>query len=44
MADEKKENTITIKTSALWKFGTFVFAILFLLAIFGVFNGNGKVI
>ena len=44
MTEEKKENTITIKTSAFWKFGTFMFAILFLLSIFGVFNGNGKVI
>src|SRR3989344_928402 len=44
MTDEKKEETITIKTSALWKFGTFVFAILFFLSIFGAFNGNGKVI
>nr|MBI4156122.1 DsbA family protein [Candidatus Woesearchaeota archaeon] len=44
MTEEKKEETITIKTSALWKVGTFVFAILFLFSIFGVFNGNGKVI
>lgn len=44
MTDEKKEETITIKKNTLWKIGTFVFAILFLLSIFGVFNGNGKVI
>ena len=44
MPDEKKENTITIKKSAFWKIGTFVFAILFLLSIFLAFNGSGKVI
>mgnify|MGYP001562869402 FL=1 len=40
---EKKE-TITIKKNTLWKIGTFVFAILFLLSIFGAFNGNGNII
>src|SRR3989344_5197139 len=42
--NKKKEETITIKTSTFWKYGTFIFAILFLLSIFGAFNGNGKVI
>ena len=40
MTDEKKEEAITIKKNTLWKIGTFVFAALFLLSIFGVFNGN----
>ncbi len=44
MSDEKKEQKITIKKNNLWKFGTFIFAELFLLSIFGVFNGSGKVI
>src|SRR3989344_6124123 len=44
MTEEKKGETLQIKKSALWKIGTFVFAILFLLAIFGAFNGSGKVI
>ena len=44
MTDEEKEEIITIKKNTLWKVGTFIFAVLFLLSIFGVFNGNGKVI
>ena len=43
-ASEKKEEIITIKKTTLWQIGTFLFAALFLLSIFGVFNGNGKVI
>ncbi|MBI2004314.1 DsbA family protein [Candidatus Pacearchaeota archaeon] len=38
------EESITIKKNTLWKVGTFIFAILFLLSVFGAFNGNGKVI
>lgn len=41
---EKKGDAITIKKTTLWKIGTFLFAVLFLLSVFGVFNGNGKVI
>ncbi len=41
---EKKDETITIKKSTLWQITTFLFAALFLLSVFGVFNGNGKVI
>ena len=44
MTEEKKEEAFTIKKITLWKFTTFLFAVLFLLSIFGVFNGNGKVI
>lgn len=40
MADE----IITIKKNTLWKITTFLFAALFLLSLFGIFNGNGKVI
>src|SRR3989344_5814678 len=44
MAEEnkKKEETITIRTSTFWKYGTFIFAILFLLSIFGAFNGSSN--
>ena len=41
---EKKGETITIKKNTLWKVGTFLFAALFLLSLFGIFNGSGKVI
>ncbi len=44
MSDEKNRETITIKKNTLWKIGTFLFAVLFLLSIFGAFNGSGKVI
>ena len=44
MSEEKKEEAITLKKNILWKIGTFVFAALFLLSIFGVFNGNGNII
>lgn len=36
----KKQETITIKKDTLWKIATFVFAGLFLLAIFGVIGGD----
>lgn len=36
----KKDETITIKKNNLWKFGTFLFAALFLLSIFVVISGN----
>ncbi len=50
MSDEKypeghkKQETTTINKNNLWKVGAFLFAVLFLLSIFGAFNGSGKVI
>lgn len=44
MTDEKKGETLTIKKTTLWQITTFIFAALFLLSLFGVFNGDGKVI
>ena len=45
MTDENKKNeAIIINKNAFWKIGAFVLVILFLLSIFWVFNGSGKVI
>lgn len=44
VTSEKKEETFTIKKNTFWKIGIFVFAILFFLSIFGVFNESGRTI
>jgi len=36
----KEKGTITFKKSSMWKFGTFLFAALFLISVFGGFGGN----
>lgn len=40
MEEEQKQETITLKKDTLWKIGAFVFAALFIISLFGVFDFN----